>query len=301
MDKKYEEFVGVDSIYAAIILEDTADNYTADTPEYLAPAAEITGEAEVENAPQFYDNVPATNYVTEGVTTLTLTISGIPADLAAKYLGKSYDAASGRVYDSGDPKPPDVALAFRFQKGKSNYRYYQYLKGTFSGGSEEAATKTNAVDVRTYQLTFTAVSTTHKWEIDGEEKPLKRIFADTTDEAFNPAGWFSQVQTPDTEIAPAALSIASITPAANATGVSVNADAVVTFSNKIREHNVFLVNSPDGTIVPATLSFDATGKILTINPNSALGSNKRHAIVISSVIDIYGQELANTLNYFTTA
>lgn len=198
MEQKYGEFVGVDNIHAAVILSDTRDEYIADTPEYLAPAAEIASEAETDQTPTYYDNVPANTYIGEGTTTLTITIPGIPADITAKYLGKKYDPATGRVYDDGQPNPPDVALSFRFNKGKNGYRYYQYLKGTFSGGSEEAATKTNTVDIRTYQLTFTAVATTKQWEIDGEMRPIKRIFADTTDPAFNPAGWFTQVQTPET-------------------------------------------------------------------------------------------------------
>ena len=49
MDKKYGEFVGVDSIYTAIITEDSETAYTAETPEYFAPAAEIAGEPEIES------------------------------------------------------------------------------------------------------------------------------------------------------------------------------------------------------------------------------------------------------------
>ena len=128
MDKKYGEFVGVDSVYTSIITEDSVDNYIATTPEYFAPTSEISAESEIENTPTYYDNVPGFNYVTEGVTTLTCTFSGVPAPLAAKYLGKHYDAATGRVLDTGIPTPPDVALAFRFNKGPDGYRYYRLLR-----------------------------------------------------------------------------------------------------------------------------------------------------------------------------
>ena len=202
MDEKYGEFVGVDKIHAAIITTDTAETYTAGTPEYLAPAAEIAGEAETESTTTYYDNTPTGTYNTEGVTTLTLTISGIPADKVAKYLGKHYDLTTGRVLDTGEPNPPECALSFRFNRGKDGYRYYQYLKGTFSGGAEEAASKTNTLDIKTYQMTFTAVNTSHEWSIDGKMKSLKRIYGDTTDELFDATGWFETVQVPEVVVIP---------------------------------------------------------------------------------------------------
>lgn len=196
MDRQYGEFVGVDSLYVALVTEDTEAAFTAETPEYLAPSAEIAVETETENTPTYYDNVPGFNYTSEGITTATLTVSGVPADKLAKYLGKHYSEADGRVYDTGEPNPPEVALSFRFNRGPDSYRYFQYLKGTFSGGAEEAASKSPGVDVKTYQLTFTAVVTSHKWTIGGEEKGLKRIFGDSTDINFSAADWFAQVQTP---------------------------------------------------------------------------------------------------------
>lgn len=201
MDKEYGEFVGVDNVHAAVIITDSEAEYEAEVPEYFAPVGEIAGEPEIENTPTFYDNVPGNNYVTEGITTLTLVMSGIPADKAAKYLGKHYDETTGRVLDTGNPIPPDVALSFRYNKGPGDFRYYQYLKGTFSGGKEEASSKSGGkVDVKTYTITYTAVVTSHKWEIDGKPQGLKRIFADTTDPKFKPNGWFEKVQTPEATI-----------------------------------------------------------------------------------------------------
>lgn len=197
MDKQYGEFVGVDSMHVAMVTTDTEEAYTTGIPEYLAPAAEISSETETDSTTTYYDNVPGFTYNSEGVTTLTITISGIPAAKAAKLLGKHYDETTGLVLDTGEPNPPDAALSFRFNKGSDGYRYYQYLKGVFSGGTEEAASKSNSVDVRTYQLTYTAVVTTHQWNIDSEQKGLKRIFADTADENFTSAAtWFNTVKVP---------------------------------------------------------------------------------------------------------
>ena len=300
MDKKHDEFVGVDSLHAAVVNVDTEAEYSADKPEYLAPTAEITGSAEVENKPTYYDNVAANNYITEGVTTLNITISGVHAEVAAKYLGKKFDAATGRVYDDGKPNPPDVALSFRFNKGKNEYRYYQYLKGTFSGGAEEASSKSNSIDVKTYQMTFTAVTTTHKWTIDEVLKALKRIYGDTTDEALDVSTWFNAVQTPDTAVSPSALSMESSVPADEATGVAVDSDITLTFNNKISDQVITLFSDAFAAVA-ATITKDSTGKILTVSPDSNLDASTSYNLIMTSVTDIYGQKLENQVIEFTTS
>ena len=129
---------------------------------------------------------------------------GVPAELAAKVLGKTYDEATGLVLDTGEPTPPDCAVSFRFNRGTDGYRYYQYLKGTFTGGAEEAHTKEQEYDIRTYQLTFTAVTTNHLFDVGGKAKPVKRIYGDTADANFTGAEtWFDAVQKP-AEVAPEA-------------------------------------------------------------------------------------------------
>lgn len=299
MDQKYGEFVGVDKIHAAIIIEDSEQQYLAETPEYLAPAAEVAGEAETASNPTYYDNVPANTYTSEGATTLTLTISGIPADKAAKYLGKKYDEATGRVLDDGEPNPPECALSFRFNRGKNGFRYFQYLKGTFSGGTEEAATKTSTIDIKTYQMTFTAVNTTHQWEIDGEMKSIKRIFGDTTDPNFDATGFFNAVQTPETGVTPEALSLVSSVPVDEATGIAVDSEITLTFNNKIANQALTLFT--DAFVpVPIKISKDVTGKILTITPENNLSATTSYVLIITNVTDIYGQKLENEVIAFTT-
>lgn len=300
MDNGYDEFVGVDSLHTALIIEDSGTNYIAEIPEYFAPAAEIVNDTEVEVQPTYYDNVTANNYITEGATTVTMTVSGVPARKAAKYLGKHYDEASGRVLDTGDPNPPDVALSFRYNKGKNAFRYYQYLKGKFSGGTEEAATKTSSVDIKTYQMTFSAVVTTKQWPINGEMKGMKKIYADTTDEQFNATNWFNQVQTPDTAVAPDALSLVSSLPVDEAVGVAVDSDIVLTLNNKILGQTITLFTDVF-VPVPIAITKDATGEILTISPNSDLTAAISYVLIITNVIDVYGQKLENEVIGFTTA
>lgn len=300
MDQQYGEFVGVDNLYYALITEDSDSAYVAATPQYLAPVAEIAGAPTINNKTTYYDNKAANNYVTEGVTKITITVSNVPAQKMAILLGKKYDTATGRVLDTGEAIPPDVAIGFRYNMGKNGYRYYWYLKGTIAGGSEESATKTDDVDERTYELTYTAVTTTKEWLIDGENKSLKRVFADTADAAFNPAGWFTQVQTPDITSAPAALTLSSSVPVDGATDVAVSSAIVLTFNNAIENEAVALVNAATGDLVAVNKTFDATKKILTVAPTAALSNNTKYIVLLSGVVDAYGQQLPQTAIDFTT-
>jgi phi13 family phage major tail protein len=197
MDQKYGEFVGVDSLHYAPITANTDTAYTPSSPVYLAPAAEVAAAAKVSNTATYYDNAAAGSYVTEGTTDIKVVVSNLDSKTLATLLGKSYDATSGQVYDSGAANPPLVALGFRFNMGADGYRYYWYYVGRFGGGEEAATTKKDDVDVKTYELTFTALTTSKKFPVGGKTVPLKRVFADTADTAFTgEEDWFSAVQVP---------------------------------------------------------------------------------------------------------
>ena len=169
-----------------------------------------------------------------------------------------------------------------------------------SGGAEESATKTSDVDEKTYQLTYTAVTTAFKWTIGGEQKPLKRIYGDTADAAFDATGWFDQVQTPTVTGTPDAVALSSMVPTDGATAVAVDANIVLTFNNKIAAHAVSVIKA-DGTLASAAMTWDATGKILTINPTSNLAAGSTYIVAVNGVVDIYGQALAAVANNFATA
>lgn len=91
-----------------------------------------------------------------------------------------------------------------------------------------------------------------------------------------------------------------MTPADDATSVSVSDNIVLTFNNKILSENVVLISSA-GALVPTTKSFDAAGKVLTIDPVSDLDPSTAYIVNIIGVSDIYNQTLTTTVKNFTTA
>jgi hypothetical protein len=97
-----------------------------------------------------------------------------------------------------------------------------------------------------------------------------------------------------------AVTVSSV-PANAATAVSVNSDVVLTFNNKIAKESVVLMVSATGAVVSINKTFDATGKILTVHPTSALTAATKYLVAIVGVADIYNQTLATTVNTFTTA
>jgi len=198
---KYGELIGCEEMHFAEVNSDTAETYEAAAPEYLAPTAEITHEAAVAVNTRDYDNKPMFSTASEAATEVTIAVSGIPVELAAKLTGKPYK--NGQLIDTGDvSRAPYFALSGRMNLGDGGYRYFQYLKGMFSIGAETAHTKEDDITVNTTELTYTAINTIcSKFDVDAEAYPngtsIKGVKGDTTDTNFTgAAGWFTEVQKP---------------------------------------------------------------------------------------------------------
>jgi phi13 family phage major tail protein len=303
-NSEFGELVNIDSLYYALVTSDTLTAYTAGASSYLAPAGEIQHEAKVDINTRYFDGVPMFTSVTEGATAVKIKVSGVPMKLAAILTGKPYDATKGVFIDTGDASAtPDAAFSGRMELGDGGYRYFQYLKGKFSIGAQEAVSKDEKITAKTVDLTYTAVKTVYKFTLpDGKTDGVKGYFADTTDAAFtSAANWFSQVQTPATTNPPTALALSSSVPATNATGVLATAKPTLTFNNVIASDAVTLIKTTDNSVVTCTKTYDATGKILTISPSASLTAASVYNIVVAGVKDIYGQTLATSVIKFTVA
>jgi len=299
MDQKYGEFVGVDSIYYALVTQDNSGGYVAGTPKFLAPAAEVAAAVGINKKATYYDNLAANNYVTEGATEVKLVVANVDAETMAELLGKTFDEVTGRVFDEGAANPPLCALGFRYNMGTSGYRYYWYYVGTFAGGEESAVTKKEDVEIKNYELSYTAIPTTYAFTVGSDQKQLKRVFGDTADAAFDETGWFTQVQVPGA-VAPSAVALSTIVPVDGATGVSKSTTIVLTFNNKIASEAISLLNGSSGDAVAFTKAWDTAGKVLTLTPGSALAGTTKYIVAVNGVVDIYGQALAATGKDFTT-
>ncbi len=301
---EYKSVVGLDEIYTTLVTQDDASAYVADTPEYFAPATEASAEPTTSLDTQYANNKPFDVMASEGETKITMTTTAIPLAILAKYLGKVFDAASGRIFDAGgEAVPPDCALSFRSLKSNGKQRYYQYLKGKFSVPKDEATTKGEKAEPKPAQIIFTGVNTVHKFDLGdgGAMKSVKRIVGDEDTTNFDGSTWFDQVQTPETT-APDALALSSSDPADAAAGVAVTKTPTLTFNNALQDaavNSVALFDPSDGTLKAATITLDATKKIVSVDPSANLSASTAYLLTYA-VTDIYGQTLRGAVN-FTTA
>jgi phi13 family phage major tail protein len=293
--------VGLDSLYIAEITADTAASYTADTPAYLAPAAEASLEPSSSFEIQYADDQPYDVMTAEGETKISLTITGIDLAALADLTGRVFDSASGRIWDNGGT-PPYFALSFRSLKANGKYRYYQFLKVMFSMPKEEMTTRGEKPEPKTVEITATAIRTTYKWNLGSVTDSIKRVVGDEDTLNFSATGWFSAVQTPSYS-APSALALSSSVPIDTATGVLIASNQTLTFNNSLLDsaiYNVALIDPSDGSVIASAISLDTAKKVVTINPNASLATSTAHLIVYA-VIDIYGQHLAGSINFTTAA
>lgn len=305
MNAEYYPITGIEGAFIAPVLADTADSYSAGTVIECPPAENANWATTQNSAPFFGNNAKQDELFGVEISAITLRLNGISEELDAKLRGKSYIAASGRVAGTGAAKPPLWALGLKINKG-GEYVYVWFLKGRFSGGNIVAQTVSDNVTVNMREYTFAAFETTHKFEyadeISGTTKTtgLTWYKGETADAAFSETGFFDQVQTPDSDGAPSALALSTIVPADEALAIAVTANIVLTFSNKIASSSVVLIDD-DGAAVAGAQTWDATGKILTIDPTTSLAASTLHIVAIAGVVDVFGQALDATTKTFTTA
>ena len=274
---EYKSRIGLDSLYIAEVTADTSSGYTADTPEYFAPAAEASQEPTSSFEIQYADDQPYDVSTSEGETKVNISVTNLPIAMLAKITGRVFDATTGRMYDNG-AEAPYIALSFRALKSNGSYHYYQYLKGKFDMPKEDGSTKAESPDPKVMQLTYTAIRTTYAFDLGDINDSVKRVVGDEDTANFSATGWFGAVQTPVVG-SYSALALSSSTPTDAATGVSITANQTLTFNNMLAsnsENNVALLDATN-TVVAGAITIDATRKIITINPTAALAGTAANA------------------------
>lgn len=298
---EYAPSVGLDNLCIALVTQDDANGYTADTPEPLAPSADASFEPSTSSDPIYADDQVWDVLVGEGPDKVNLTVLDLPAEMRAKVLGMAFDASTGRVYDNGGT-PPLVALSFRSMKSNGKYRYYQYLKGRFEKPREEKTTKNDKSDTKMVKLVFTAFKTVRKFNLGSISDGVKKVTGDEDTTNFAGTTWFNQVQVPAVT-APSALALSAADPVDGATAVAVGKVITLTFNNSLLNSaisNVTLVNDATQAVVAGTNTLDTTKKVITVGHVANLAAATKHLIVVSGVRDVYGQTISQVID-FTTA
>lgn len=192
---EYFEYRGVEGAVYAEVTEDNAENFTTGEVKELVGLSEVGKTTESSNEPHYYDNIPAIIVSSTGADELSLNTAGIPLDIVAEITGQYYDKATG-MYVEQERTPKYFALGYRTQKTDGTEVLVWRLKGTFTIPESTHATKDDGTDANGQTMTYTGISTSHKFEKTG--KPAKAVNVDMSKDLVDASTFFNTVQTPDT-------------------------------------------------------------------------------------------------------
>lgn len=199
-----EQFVlkrGLKNIFAAEVTKDDNEEtggYVAGTPFHLIPAGEMTRNAENEKTDTYFDNTVFATIGKEGATEVSITGAALRAADLAKLNNKYVDPTTGAVLDTGEYKPKYFALGGEADSHDGTKEFFWFLKGTFTIPEQADKTEDDSTDTNGMTLTFSAIKTAHLFNVNGEDKPMKKVVIDTaTTELKTEQDWTAQVVTPD--------------------------------------------------------------------------------------------------------
>lgn len=195
------EYRGVEGlVYAPVTCDDnsseTGHGYVTGTVKSLAGVAEISKSTDSTNEAHYYDNLPAVVVSSTGSDEITISASAIPLDVLAEITGQSYDALTG-TFTEQERTPAYFAIGYQTKTTDGDVMYVWRLKGTFNIPDQTSATEDDGTDANGQEITFTGISTTHKFT--KTSKAAKAVTVNTgLDLIADKANFFNSVQTPDT-------------------------------------------------------------------------------------------------------
>ena len=196
MPKTYFEYRGVSNAVYAEVTADTAENFTTGAVKDLTGVSEIGKTTDSANETHYYDNLPAIVIDSLGSDEITINTSGIPLDVLADITGQYYDQTTGMLVEQ-ESTPKYFAFGYITDKTDGTKVLVWRLKGKFSIPGTTSATKDDGTDANGQELTYTGISTVHKFTKTG--KPARAINIDTSvNQTMTDATFFETVNTPDT-------------------------------------------------------------------------------------------------------
>lgn len=195
------EYRGVEGLVYAEVLKDNnssaqGEGYVTGTVKELAGVAEIGKTTESSNEAHYYDNLPAVVVSSTGSDEITISASAIPLDVLAEITGQYYDSATGMFVEK-ERTPKYFAIGYKTKTTSGDEMFVWRLKGTFNIPDQTNATENDGTDANGQEITYTGISTTHKFTKIGS-KPAKAITVNTAVNPVSDGTFFASVQTPDT-------------------------------------------------------------------------------------------------------
>lgn len=198
---KYQEYRGVEGlVFAEVTCDDNESGndhgYKTGTVKELAGAGKITKSVETNNETKYYDNKPVIVINTKGKDEVQLETSVIPIEILAEITGQKYDSTKGAMVE-GPATPKYFALGYITKKTDGEKVYVWRHKGMFSIPDEESNTETDGTDSNGQTITYTGITTTHKFT-NNNNQGANALVVDDGKGLADVSSFFSTVTTIDT-------------------------------------------------------------------------------------------------------
>ena len=190
---KIVEYRGIEGLVYAPIIEDSTENFTTGDVKELAGTSELTRSTESSSEAHYYDNMPAVVIESTGSDEVTALVSAIPLNVLADITGQVYDKDLN-MFVEGPRENKYFAMGYKTKKTDGTEIYVWRLKGTFSIPESTHATEDDGTDANGQEITYTGISTTHKFAKTSKGAKAVNVEADGKADVST---FFDTVQTPD--------------------------------------------------------------------------------------------------------
>ena len=250
--QEIHEYRGVEGLVAAEVLtDDDTSGYTTGSVFAIAGVAEISRSTDSSNEPHYYDNIPAVVISSTSADEVTINTSASPLDVLAAITGQNYDENTG-AFIEGPRDFKYFALGYITQKENGDAIYVWRYKGTFNIPSQTNATQNDSTDANGQELTYTGISTTHKFAKTG--KGAKALNVDVAKNLASVSSFFVTVTTPDTLTAKTSYKL-TISQAANTTVTVKRGNETLANNADIYAGDVLTITVTGGTVQVNSTAF----------------------------------------------
>jgi phi13 family phage major tail protein len=246
------EYRGVEGLVAAEVTnDDNNTGYVTGQVFAIAGVAEISKTTDSSNEAHYYDNIPAVVVSNTSSDTVTISVSAIPFDVLAMITGQNYDETTGALIEG----PRDLkyfALGYKTKKTNGDEVFVWRYKGTFNIPDQTNSTENDSTDANGQELTYTGISTTHKFTKTG--KGAKALVVDTSKGLADVSDFFENVTTPDTLTSKTPYTL-TITQASNTTVTVTRNGTVLSSGASVYNGDVLVISVTGGTITVNSTPF----------------------------------------------
>lgn len=194
--KQIYEYRGVEGLVAARVTKDDKETYETGEVFDIAGVAEIGKTTDNSTEAHYYDNMPAIVISSTGSDTITCSVSAIPMDVLAELTGQTYDDTLGAFIEA-KREQRYFALGYKTKTTDGREIYVWRYKGSFAIPESTHTTENAGTDANGQTLTYTGISTTHKFSRGESTVELRSLNVDTSLKLVDTSNFFAKVTTPD--------------------------------------------------------------------------------------------------------